>query len=84
MQEEETLSGERNGLQRLPAITHHSVMYAPKALVLVSRLDYFVTFRVGMVCDPAPPPSLRRGARLSAPRRAEPGEGIRLVLSRLA
>ncbi|XP_043190119.1 myotubularin-related protein 13-like isoform X3 [Amphibalanus amphitrite] len=44
-EEEETFSGERNGLQRLPTITHHSVMYAPKALVLVSRLDYFVTFR---------------------------------------
>lgn len=26
-------------------ITHHSVMYAPKCLVLVSRLDYVETFR---------------------------------------
>jgi hypothetical protein len=30
----------------LPAITHHSIMYAPKCLVLVSRLDYIETFRV--------------------------------------
>lgn len=27
-------------------ITHHSIMYAPKCLVLVSRLDYMETFRV--------------------------------------
>lgn len=27
-------------------ITHHSIMYAPKCLVLVSRLDYSETFRV--------------------------------------
>lgn len=27
-------------------ITHHSIMYAPKCLVLVSRLDYAETFRV--------------------------------------
>lgn len=27
-------------------ITHHSIMYAPKCLVLVSRLDYQETFRV--------------------------------------
>lgn len=27
-------------------ITHHSIMYAPKCLVLVSRLDYTETFRV--------------------------------------
>lgn len=27
-------------------ITHHSIMYAPKCLVLVSRLDYPETFRV--------------------------------------
>lgn len=29
-----------------PAIMHHSVMYAPKCLVLVSRLNYVETFRV--------------------------------------
>lgn len=29
-----------------PAILHHSVMYAPKCLVLVSRLNYVETFRV--------------------------------------
>lgn len=28
--------------------THHSIMYAPKCLVLVSRLSYFETFRVIM------------------------------------
>uniref|UniRef100_T1JDW2 Myotubularin-related protein 13 n=1 Tax=Strigamia maritima TaxID=126957 RepID=T1JDW2_STRMM len=28
-----------------PLITHHSIMYAPKCLVLVSRLNYFETFR---------------------------------------
>lgn len=27
-------------------ISHHSIMYAPKCLVLVSRLDYFETFKV--------------------------------------
>lgn len=27
-------------------VTHHSIMYAPKCLVLVSRLDYTETFRV--------------------------------------
>lgn len=30
----------------VPIITHHSIMYAPKCLVLISRLDYFETFRV--------------------------------------
>ncbi|XP_014253591.1 myotubularin-related protein 13 isoform X2 [Cimex lectularius] len=29
----------------VPAISHHSIMYAPKCLVLVSRLDYIETFR---------------------------------------
>lgn len=27
-------------------VQHHSIMYAPKCLVLVSRLDYFSAFRV--------------------------------------
>ncbi|XP_059480805.1 myotubularin-related protein 13 isoform X3 [Neocloeon triangulifer] len=31
--------------RNIPAITHHSIMYAPKCLVLVSRLDYTETFR---------------------------------------
>ncbi|CAB3383072.1 Hypothetical predicted protein [Cloeon dipterum] len=31
--------------RNLPAVTHHSIMYAPKCLVLVSRLDYIETFR---------------------------------------
>ena len=30
-------------------LIHHSLMYAPKSLVLVSRLDYFEAFRVGVV-----------------------------------
>lgn len=30
----------------LPTILHHSIMYAPKCLVLVSRQDYIETFRV--------------------------------------
>lgn len=29
-----------------PVTHHHSIMYAPKCLVLVSRLDYIETFRV--------------------------------------
>ena len=31
-------------------LIHHSLMYAPKSLVLVSRLDYFEAFRVGNPC----------------------------------
>ncbi|XP_055715970.1 myotubularin-related protein 13 [Phlebotomus papatasi] len=46
-EEEETLTpGRTNSL--IPAVTtvtHHSIMYAPKCLVLVSRLDYTETFR---------------------------------------
>lgn len=40
--------GHRGGslTRGIPAITHHSIMYAPKCLVLVSRLDYTETFRV--------------------------------------
>lgn len=30
-------------------ITHHSIMYAPKCLVLVSRLDYTETIRVSII-----------------------------------
>lgn len=33
----------------LPTIMHHSIMYAPKCLVLVSRQDYIETFRVCLV-----------------------------------
>ncbi|XP_076069162.1 SET domain binding factor isoform X2 [Oratosquilla oratoria] len=29
----------------VPFITHHSIMYAPKCLVLISTLDYYETFR---------------------------------------
>mgnify|MGYP006952298022 CR=1 FL=1 len=48
----ENESGERLGsLGRtsiLP-ISHYSIMYAPKCLVLVSRLDYIDTFRVSSI-----------------------------------
>nr|CAD7579483.1 unnamed protein product [Timema californicum] len=45
-EEEDPVEGEGAHLTRsLPAITHHSIMYAPKCLVLVSRLDYIETFR---------------------------------------
>lgn len=30
-------------------ISHHSVMYAPKCLVLISRLDYGDTFKVSLI-----------------------------------
>lgn len=35
----------------LPAISHQSIMYAPKCLVLVSRLDYIETFRVSKLSN---------------------------------
>lgn len=35
-------------VRAIPNITHHSIMYAPKCLVLVSRLDYIETFRVSL------------------------------------
>ncbi|CAG5102004.1 Similar to sbf2: Myotubularin-related protein 13 (Xenopus laevis) [Cotesia congregata] len=45
-EEEEPVDGVNRTLVRaIPAITHHSIMYAPKCLVLVSRLDYIETFR---------------------------------------
>ena len=28
---------------------HHSVMFAPKSIVLVSQLNYFDTFKVGVL-----------------------------------
>lgn len=40
-EDEENLTPGRS----IPSITHHSIMYAPKCLVLVSRLDYTETFR---------------------------------------
>lgn len=45
-QEEDTVDGEAPLVRPMPAISHHSIMYAPKCLVLVSRLDYIETFRV--------------------------------------
>jgi len=32
----------------MPTIMHHSIMYAPKCLVLVSRQEYIETFRVSL------------------------------------
>jgi myotubularin-related protein 5/13 len=54
LQEEDTVDGENPHPRRLTGsltrsiatIAHHSIMYAPKCLVLVSRLDYIETFRV--------------------------------------
>uniref|UniRef100_A0A1Y1NJG4 UDENN domain-containing protein n=2 Tax=Photinus pyralis TaxID=7054 RepID=A0A1Y1NJG4_PHOPY len=44
-EEEDAVEGETALVRPLPTITHHSIMYAPKCLVLVSRLDYIETFR---------------------------------------
>ncbi|XP_069696125.1 myotubularin-related protein 13 isoform X2 [Periplaneta americana] len=52
-EEEDTVDGENSHPRSLTGsltrsiatITHHSIMYAPKCLVLVSRLDYIETFR---------------------------------------
>lgn len=46
--EEENLAVGRSAIisSGPPAIMHHSIMYAPKCLVLVSRLNYPETFRV--------------------------------------
>lgn len=41
-----TSTGLANASSMTSNITHHSIMYAPKCLVLVSRLDYTETFRV--------------------------------------
>lgn len=46
-QEEEESPLGRNPL--VSSITHHSIMFAPKCLVLVSRLDYIETFRVNLI-----------------------------------
>lgn len=46
-EEEDPVDGDSRPLVRaIPTIAHHSIMYAPKCLVLVSRLDYIETFRV--------------------------------------
>jgi len=45
-EENMTLGNKKQILQQTPAaITHHNIMYAPKCLVLVSRLDYSDTFK---------------------------------------
>lgn len=47
-EEEDPVDGDSRNLvvKALPVIAHQSIMYAPKCLVLVSRLDYIETFRV--------------------------------------
>ena len=32
------------------SMVHHTLMFAPKSLVLISRLDYFDTLRVSFLC----------------------------------
>lgn len=44
-EEEDPVEGEAPLVRPIPAIMHQSIMYAPKCLVLVSRLDYIETFR---------------------------------------
>ncbi|XP_025829760.1 myotubularin-related protein 13 isoform X2 [Agrilus planipennis] len=44
-EEEDPIEGDAPIVRTLPSITHQSIMYAPKCLVLVSRLDYIETFR---------------------------------------
>ncbi|ERL93682.1 hypothetical protein D910_10970 [Dendroctonus ponderosae] len=45
-EEEDAVDGETPLLKPIiPSILHSSIMYAPKCLVLVSRLDYIETFR---------------------------------------
>lgn len=45
-EEEENLGPGQAIIATTPTITHHNIMYAPKCLVLVSRLDYAETFKV--------------------------------------
>jgi len=51
-EEEDALDVDKGGTvlgslgRGIPPISHQSIMYAPKCLVLVSRLDYIETFRV--------------------------------------
>lgn len=49
-EEEDPVDGDNRNLvvKTLPVIAHQSIMYAPKCLVLVSRLDYIETFRVSI------------------------------------
>lgn len=42
-----------SSMQPVASMVHHSIMYAPKCLVLVSSLDYFTTFRVCDLFSPA-------------------------------
>lgn len=37
---------DQDGDDQEPNMVHHSLMFAPKSLVLMSRLDYFEAFRV--------------------------------------
>ncbi|XP_060530285.1 myotubularin-related protein 13 isoform X2 [Cylas formicarius] len=44
-EEEDTIEGDTSLRPIIPSVSLHSIMYAPKCLVLVSRLDYIETFR---------------------------------------
>ena len=46
--EELTIGGHCIALDTPEGMARHSCMFAPKSLVLVSRLDYFETFRVSV------------------------------------
>lgn len=47
-EEEENIGPTKGLLPATPTITHHNIMYAPKCLTLVSKLDYPETFRVSL------------------------------------
>lgn len=52
-EEEDPVDGDNRALVKaIPAVSHHSIMYAPKCLVLVSTLDYIETFRVSFEVHP--------------------------------
>lgn len=52
-EEEDPVDGDNRALVKaIPAVSHHSIMYAPKCLVLVSTLDYIETFRVSFEIHP--------------------------------
>lgn len=48
-EEENFPLGNTSVMQTTTKITHLNIMYAPKCLVLVSRLDYAETFKVSLV-----------------------------------
>lgn len=48
-EEEENLTHSNSNAIIPPVVQHHNIMYSPKCLVLVSRLDYSETFRVSFL-----------------------------------